>query len=182
MQAVDLGIRLSLMSLTKAQECNSIHDLLEILVNKLNQMKLLHSMTAAIVVASLMTFISSEAYGEDKVSEQRKLIQGTWNCIFKSGGKAIPTDKFQYSFSPNGLLKSDLQVGNSRVVTKGVWMIAKAEQLVFPGQKSITTVNLKTGTTKSRRTGKTTSFDIKTLSSKRLLFFGKGGKIASCKR
>ena len=170
------------MSLTKAQECNSIHDLLEILVNKLNQMKLLHSMTAAIVVASLMTFISSEAYGEDKVSEQRKLIQGTWNCIFKSGGKAIPTDKFQYSFSPNGLLKSDLQVGNSRVVTKGVWMIVKAEQLVFPGQKSITTVNLKTGTTKSRRTGKKTSFDIKTLSSKRLLFFGKGGKIASCKR
>lgn len=173
---------MSLMSLTKAQECNSIHSLLEILVNKLNQMKLFHSMTAAIVVASLMTFISSEAYGEDKVSEQRKLILGDWNCIFKSGGKTIPTDKFQYSFSPNGSLKSDLQVGNSRVVTKGVWMIVKAEQLVFPGQKSITTINLKTGTSKSQRTGKTTSFDIKTLSSKRLLFFGKGGKIASCKR
>ena len=57
------------MSLTKAQECNSIHALLEILVNKLNQMKLLHSMIAAIVVASLMTVISSEAYGEHKVSE-----------------------------------------------------------------------------------------------------------------
>ena len=97
-------------------------------------------------------------------------------------GGTIPTDKFQYSFSPNGSLKSDLQVGNSRVVTKGVWMIVKAEQLVFPGQKSITTINLKTGTSKSQRTGKTTSFDIKTLSSKRLLFFGKGGKIASCKR
>lgn len=151
-------------------------------MNKLNQLKLSHPIATAVVVASLLTFSSSEAFGVDKVSEQRKLILGTWNCIFQSGGKTVPTDKFQYSFSPNGSLKSDLQLGGSRVVTKGVWMIDKATQLVFPGQKSITTVNLKTGATKSERRGKTTSFYIKTLSKKQLLFVGKGGKIASCRR
>ena len=151
-------------------------------MNKLNQLKLSHPIATAVVVASLMIFSSSEAFGADKVSEQRKLILGTWNCIFQSGGKTIPTDKFQYSFSANGSLKSDLQVRSSRVVTKGVWMIDKATQLVFPGQKSITTVNLKTGATKSERRGKTTSFYIKTLSKKQLLFVGKGGKIANCRR
>ena len=86
------------MSLTKAQECNSIHALLEILVNKLNQLKLFQSMIAAIVVASLMTFGSSEAYGENKVSEQRKLILGTWNCIFKSGRKQFQQISFNIVF------------------------------------------------------------------------------------
>ena len=170
------------MSLANTEECNSIDVRVEMLMIRLTQIKFSHSITVAVVVATLITFSSSEAFGADKVSEQRKLILGTWNCIFQSGGKTIPTDKFQYSFSPNGSLKSDLQVGSSRVVTKGVWMVNKATQLVFPGQKSITTVNLKTGATKSERMGKTTSFYIKILSKKQLLFVGKGGEIASCRR
>ena len=170
------------MSLANTEECNSIDVRVEMLMIRLTQIKFSHSITVAVVVATLITFSSSEAFGADKVSEQRKLILGTWNCIFQSGGGVIPTDKFQYSFSPNGSLKSDLQVGSSRVVTKGVWMVNKATQLVFPGQKSITTVNLKTGATKSERMGKTTSFYIKILSKKQLLFVGKGGEIASCRR
>ena len=182
MQTAERGIFLSSMSLANTEECNSIDVRVEMPMIRLTQIKFSHSITVAVVVATLITFSSSEAFGADKVSEQRKLILGTWNCIFQSGGEVIPTDKFQYSFSPNGSLKSDLQVGGSRVVTKGVWMVNKATQLVFPGQKSITTVNLKTGATKSERMGKTTSFYIKILSKKQLLFVGKGGEIASCRR
>lgn len=138
---------------------------------------------AVMVWALLSACQSVGAFREERLSGQKAIILGTWNCTFKIGQKIIPTDKFQYRFSKNSLLQSDLQIGDSRVVTKGTWRIDKGSTLLFPGKKDITTRNLKTGASKIERVGQTTAFDLSVLTANRLTFSSKkSGKTASCRR
>ena len=137
-----------------------------------------------VVVAALSSACQSVgAYRAESLSGQKRTILGTWNCTFKIGQKIIPTDKFQYSFSKNNLLQSDLQIGGTRVVTKGTWRIDKGPTLLFPGKKDIMTRNLTTGVSKTERIGKTAKFELSMLTANRLIFSSKeSGKTASCRR
>ena len=146
-------------------------------------MKCFRPIVGVIVGALLSACQSVGAYREERLSDQTTTILGTWACTFKIGKKIIPTDKFQYRFSKNNLLESDLQIGDRRVVTKGTWRIDKGSTLVFPGKKDIMTRNLKTGASKIERVGKTAAFDLFTVTANRLVFSSKkSGKTASCRR
>jgi len=147
------------------------------------QVKCFLPIIGVLVGVSLSSCNAAGAFKAKNLTEQQITILGTWNCIFKIGQKTIQTDKFQYSFLKNNTLKSDLRVGGRRVVTLGVWRIDQASMLVFPGKKDITTQNLKTGSLKNERLGKTSIFNIEVLTSNRLVFSSaKRGKTASCRR
>ena len=148
------------------------------------QMKLFKAIAAAAVIgASFVAASPAQAFWGGKVAEQRKMILGTWDCTFETGGKIYRPDIMQFSFRRDGGLRSNLQMASSKMTIYGTWRLNKDSELVFPAGATTETKDLQTGATKSEPVKGTMYNDIVALNSTRLIFEREGGgEVYSCRK
>ena len=94
--------------------------------------KLLTAGFAAVLGASFIAATPTKAFWGGEVAQQKKMILGTWDCTYETGGKIYRADFNQFSFRRDGTLKTDLRGGSGQLQLIGTWKINKASELVFP--------------------------------------------------
>jgi hypothetical protein len=147
-------------------------------------MKLFNAIAAATVIgASFIAPNPAEAFWGGKAAEQRKMILGTWDCTYETGGKTYRPEMNQFSFRRDGGLKTDLRMGSRQMQMTGSWKIKKESELIFPSGGSSEMKDLRTGATKVDPINGTMYNDILTLSNSRLIFEREGGgEVYSCRK
>ena len=130
-----------------------------------------------------MSATPAEAFWGGKAAEQRKMILGTWDCMYETDGKIYRPEMLQFSFRRDGGVRIVSRIGGGQLQLMGSWKINKESELIFPAGATSEMKDLRTGTTKVEPINLTSYSDILTLSHSGLIFERESsGVVYSCRK
>ena len=110
-------------------------------------LKLEKLLTAGFAAAQGATFIAStsaEAFWGGVIAQQRKMIFGTWDCLYETDGKIYRSDLNHSAFVETKHSKQTCEV-SGQLQLNGTWKTNKISELVFPAGGTSEIRNFRTG-------------------------------------